>query len=261
MRSGVRSPQRPFIGPVDSDCQRVFSFTTYGNRLARLVCLSIGVHLVSDCQRRCSLAPIWCKRWCKRGSVGSGHGGFGLLRSAPQRKRRQHVERPAHVEQLRIGVNLLRHIKAGTLNSGISDGRRAGISSLRWIASACRRTSSAASHCRRSSARSSRSMIAPRTKRTAKEVARYLARKTSTPYSAGLLPRRRRHRAATAPAAGDAPAARQGTCRLWRGRRHVFTLGYDITPMRSKREAQFFCRPENLLAGPRESADTLIVLS
>ena len=50
MRSGVRSPQRPFFGPVDSDCQRVFSFdriTTYGNRLARVDTVSITVHLVS----------------------------------------------------------------------------------------------------------------------------------------------------------------------------------------------------------------------
>src|SRR5258707_1266357 len=26
MRSALRAPQRPIVGPVDSDCQRVFSF-------------------------------------------------------------------------------------------------------------------------------------------------------------------------------------------------------------------------------------------
>jgi hypothetical protein len=50
MRSGVRDPQRPFVGPVDYRCQRVFSFDrikVYDYLAERIDTLSITVHLVS----------------------------------------------------------------------------------------------------------------------------------------------------------------------------------------------------------------------
>jgi hypothetical protein len=126
MRSGVRSPQRPFGAPVDRKCQRVFSFdqlSACGNDFARLDSLFMTVHLVSSCQSRHFVVRSWCKlsRRHRRASlqcfvhldISSGRLGGILFRNGVEGERRQHVERPLHVQELRVGVRLHRHTDIG----------------------------------------------------------------------------------------------------------------------------------------------------